>query len=183
MCKEINCNEPFAAMMMSMNMYVQYVCVEASKDPLKSKPSVCCVHHMLAHSICMLFCIAKNDWQRIAVQCGKCWVSATGQFQRTILTFVARWVCDSVFKMNRCSRREMLTNRHTDRQSSSNPRCACASRVNNIPMHNILLNMCMKEQPHSVQYLTSGLQIKLFHTCAYVHPKHITLSCTTPPIV
>ena len=72
----------------------------------------------------VFFRIGKNGQWRIAIQSGKCWISATERFQRNaqreiptnILTFVACWVCDSVFKTKRCSKHEMLTNenRQTD---------------------------------------------------------------------
>ena len=46
------------------------------------------------------------------------------------LSFVACWVCDSVFRTNRRSRGEMWLNGQTDTPNYRNPRCACAPRVN-----------------------------------------------------
>ena len=56
------------------------------------------------------------------------------QIPTNFLTFVARWVRDSVFRTNRRSVGEMWLNRqtdtHTDPPKYCNPRCACAPRVN-----------------------------------------------------
>ena len=51
-----------------------------------------------------------------------------------VLTSVAHWVRNSIFKTNGRSRGEMWLNRHTDRQTKyCNPRCVCTSRFNNMP--------------------------------------------------
>ena len=56
----------------------------------------------------------------IAIQCRKWCISATEWFLRNphmFLTFVAYWVCDIIFRMNRCSRGEMLINGQKDTQT------------------------------------------------------------------
>ena len=47
-----------------------------------------------------------------------------------ILTFIARWVHDSIFRTNRGSRGKMLLNRKTHRHNDyCNSRCTCTLRV------------------------------------------------------
>ena len=40
-----------------------------------------------------------------------------------------RWVCDSIFRTNGCSRGKMWLNRHTPETKYHNPRCTCVPRV------------------------------------------------------
>ena len=89
-------------------------------------------HVEIAHAV-----FSHSEKWPIAVQCKKCWISATERFLRNLhnfLTFIACSVRDMVFRTKRRSRSEMLnrhTHRQTDRLNYSNPRCACTPRVNN----------------------------------------------------
>ena len=86
-------------------------------------------------SACAFFHIAKNGWRRIAVQCGKCWISATKRFQRN--PHKPFWPSLSIEYVTSISRqtdapevRFGLTDTQTDKPNYSNPRCTCVSRVN-----------------------------------------------------
>ena len=91
------------------------------------------------------FCRKMADCT-LAFKRRECWISATGQVQRKFHKFwtsVARRVHDSIFRMNRRSRREMRLNRETHRhnQVSYNSRCTFASRLNNQLSPTLLFNV------------------------------------------
>ena len=88
----------------------------------------------------------ENGRLTIAIQCRKCSSLQRRGFRESptnIFTVVARWVCNSVFRTNRRSRGKIWLNRQTDKVNYSNPRCACAPRVNKLWACKYTIHTCI----------------------------------------
>ena len=74
-------------------------------------------------SYCACACFAEFKWptMQMVAQCGSAVSLKRGGFRENptkYMTYVARWVCDSIFKTNKCFWSELPTNRHTHRTTT-----------------------------------------------------------------